>query len=298
MQSKISNKLNKELSYKQSFIVTGIVLLLGFLLQWFTSGINPANFRFPVNVVLLLAISTFIFVGYFKFPNAGVVSWFSSTKVAIGSIVGFSVITLMMGLIPQVPSTNSIVNGLGLNNIAYSWQYVFSLIYLIFALGFATIKRIFPFHLKNSWYILNHLGLWIALTAANFGFVDQIHVRMKINDVAYSSFATDEKGQFYGLPFEILQTGFEKPANSADNVKLQMNVNDYKSIQPATISVNNPYKTKGWRIYFFDAPLGKNIKSNTAVIELIKEPWQPFVNTGLAMMIVGSFFVFWRGKKQ
>jgi hypothetical protein len=50
-------------------------------------------------------------------------------------------------------------------------------------------------------------------------------------------------------------------------------------------------------MYIFSFNEQKGKWSNTSVIELIKDPWQPFVFLGLGMMIIGSFFVFWRGKK-
>jgi|GEM_PF-5599586 len=297
MLSKLRHNTNKELSYKQSFILTFIIIIIGFVLQWFSAGINLTYLRFPVNLILLLFIILLIFIGYFRFPMHRVVVFLTSTKAAISSIVGFSVITLLMGFITQEENPNKFVSSFGLNNIAFSWQYSLMLIYLIFALGFATIKRIFPFRIKNIWYILNHLGLWIALSSANFGFVDQIHLRMKITTDEYKNFAVDESGQFYSLPFEIIQTGVEMPDSKADNIILNINVLNKATSIPASITVNHPININGWNIYFFDLKKNGLKTPNAAIIELIKEPWQSIVYIGLVMMIVGSFFVFWRGKK-
>jgi len=278
---------SKEPNFKQSFIFTTGLIGLGFVIQWFGGGLDLTYLKFPVNFIILLFVCLVICIGYFKYPNSHLVEWLSSTKAAITSIIGFSFITLLMGFITQEDNTNKFITGFGLNNIAYSWQYSLSLLYLMFSLGFATIKRIYPFHVKNFWYILNHLGLWIALCAANFGFVDQLHLRMKINPNEYMSFAIDQDGGFYNMPFNVIQT-------KAENLSLYIDVLESDIVTPLQISINNPAKLHGWNFYVFDI---NNGNKKSSVIEIIKEPWQPLVYIGLIMMIIGSFFVFWRGKK-
>jgi hypothetical protein len=287
---------NKEFSYWQSFAITAAILLFGFVIQWFTGGIKLDYFRFPVNLLLLVFSIVVIVVGFFKFPTHRIVVWLSSTKAAISSIVGFSVITLLMGFITQEPSSNKIISGLGLNNLAFSWEYSLMLFYFILSLGFATIKRIFPFRKKNFWFILNHLGLWIAICSANFGFVDQVHVRMKLTTDEYKNFAVDQNGLFYGLPFDLKQIDLKQLTNDKSNIELTVSILSENKEMKETISVNHPLKVNGWNIYFFDMNKNKNSESNTAIVELIKEPWHPFTYFGLILLMMGSFFVFWRGK--
>ena len=368
-------------------------------------SINISLLRFPLNGIILLFLILTIIIGHYYFRNNSIVKWLSSTKAAISSIVGFSVISLLMGFISQGTTTNSFVSHLGLNNISFGWAYIFALLFLVLALGFATVKRIYPLKKQNFWYILNHLGLWITLVAANFGFADQVHLRMNVSDADYSNFAFDESGMIHELPFRVKQTNFKlenynpkltvidkktsmyslktgkntievkenarltienwsisilKNYNSARNLRnnilpfdsvgcapaalvsvenlitkekkqgwissgnplidrtsieldnlhtlvmlppmtkemsLTLNVKSANKSSVKTIAVNSPQKVDGWKMYIFSFNEQKGKWSNTSVIELIKDPWQPFVFLGLGMMIIGSFFVFWRGKK-
>lgn len=395
----------KELSYLQSFLIVAGLIIIGFVLQLFIGGVNITAFRFPVNLIILLMIILFILVGYLKHKSKPLIIWLSSTKAAISAIVGFSFISILMGFITQEETTNKLVENLGLNNIAFSWAYIFSLLFLVVTLGFATVKRIFPFKKQNVWFLLNHLGLWITIVAANFGFPDQTHLRMNISTAQYNNYAYGESGEMVGLPFEIMQTSFklenynpklaimdiETSMNSikkgtntvevTDNAskilknwsikiikyhqfarKIGSKVASIDSIGSApaafvraeniitkqikqgwissgnvlfektdlsldashtlvmmfpqqkemslgiyikaneiqtvrTIAINSPQKFDGWNMYIFSFNQQKGKWSNASVIELIKDRWQPLVYVGLFLMIIGSFFVFWRGKK-
>lgn len=395
----------KALSYLQSFLIALGIIASGFVLQLAIGGIHIASFKSPVNLNILLLIIIFILIGHFKFKHKSLVVWLSSTKAAISSIVGFSFISILMGFITQEETTNQLVKNLGLNNIVYSWAYIFSLLFLVISLGFATIKRLYPFRKQNFWYLLNHLGLWITIVAANFGFPDQTHLRMNISTAQHNNYAYDELGGMVGLPFEIIQTDFklenylpklaimdsETSMNSikkgtntvevAENTSKQLKdwsiqiIKYYPSARkvssdvfaidtvgsaPAayvrventitkkisegwvsvgnllfdkssisldashtlammfpqqkemslgisilanetnidkTIAVNSPQKFDGWNMYIFSFNQQQGKWSQASVIELIKDTWQPFVYLGLGMMIIGSFFVFWRGKK-
>jgi len=392
-------------TYFHSFMIAFGVIVLGFALQFVVGGINISVVKFPVNLGILALLILAILVGYFKFKYSSIAQWLMSTKAAIASIVGFSAVTLLMGFISQGETANSTIRSLGLNNIAFSWTYVFSLLLLILALGFATVKRIYPFRKQNFWYLLNHLGLWITLVAANFGFADQIHLRMNISTSGYSDFAYSEDGGFQELPFGVKQTSFklenytpkltiidnktsmvglksgkntieakQNASSTIENwsisilksydlarefsgnvvssdtvgtapatlVRVENKVtkqikqgwvscgnsliNDLKialdsthslvmlrptskeitmgvgikknnKVSDYTIAVNSPQSYEGWKIYIVDFNEQKGKWSNSTIIELINDGWQPFVYLGLGMMIVGSFFVFWRGKK-
>jgi hypothetical protein len=310
-----------------------------------------------------------------------------------------------MGLIIQEKSVSFIIQRFGLNNIAYSWAYTFSFLILILSLGFATIKRLYPFRKENMWFTLNHLGLWITLVAANFGFADQTHLRLRLSEADYSNIAYNENSEITILPFEVRQASFSlenynpcltiidsseknaskknsrrtfaindntrvfikdysiiviKSYNSArkineeilpfdsigaapaafvkvENLKtkevkegwissgnllieksslildqtttlimlppsqkemtLLVKIRKNKETVAKTIAINSPQRFEGYKIYLFSYNEQKGKWSNFSVVELIKDRWQPVVYLGLAMMIIGSFFVFWRGKK-
>jgi len=64
------------------------------------------------------------------------------------------------------------------------------------------------------------------------------------------------------------------------------------NIKDALIEVNKPLSIAGWNIYqsSYDEIYGK--WSKRSVFELVKDPWLPFVYSGIIMMLAGCIFMF------
>ena len=64
------------------------------------------------------------------------------------------------------------------------------------------------------------------------------------------------------------------------------------------LEVNKPAKVDRWEIYQvgYDNSLGR--WSDTSVIEFVRDPWLPFVYTGIFMMIAGAITLFWLGRNN
>ena len=58
------------------------------------------------------------------------------------------------------------------------------------------------------------------------------------------------------------------------------------------ILVNKPYTIEGWKIYQlnYDSRLGR--WSDISILELVRDPWLPFVYVGIIMLIIGAVFMF------
>jgi hypothetical protein len=63
------------------------------------------------------------------------------------------------------------------------------------------------------------------------------------------------------------------------------------------IIVNKPLKTGRWKIYQsgYDGELGR--WSERSIFEVIRDPWLPVVYTGIFMMLLGSVYLLWVGRK-
>lgn len=60
----------------------------------------------------------------------------------------------------------------------------------------------------------------------------------------------------------------------------------------AVIEVNKPYDIEGWKVYQLSFDETKGRWSKTSVLELVKDPWLPYVYTGIGMLIVGAIIMF------
>jgi hypothetical protein len=74
--------------------------------------------------------------------------------------------------------------------------------------------------------------------------------------------------------------------------------NDGTHFKNVIIEVNKPYKIKGWKIYQtgYDEVMGQ--WSESSIFELVYDPWLPVVYIGIAMLLLGSFYLLWTGKAR
>ena len=65
----------------------------------------------------------------------------------------------------------------------------------------------------------------------------------------------------------------------------------------AVIEVNHPLETGGWKIYqlSYDEALGR--WSDISVLELVRDPWLPWVYAGIYMLLAGAVLMFFTKKK-
>ncbi len=66
----------------------------------------------------------------------------------------------------------------------------------------------------------------------------------------------------------------------------------------AVIEVNHPLEIDGWKIYqlSYDAALGR--WSDISVFELVRDPWLPWVYTGIYMLLAGALLTFFTNKRR
>jgi cytochrome c biogenesis protein ResB len=153
-------------------------------------------------------------------------------------------------------------------------------------------------------FLLNHLGLFIALTTATLGNPDRQEMKMLVSLGQPERRAVDENQYIVEMPFGIelkrfVMETFEdgSPKRFASQVIIETK-NGQK--REATIDVNHPAKADGWKIYQYDYDSASGTMSEFSVLELVRDPWQPVVYTGICMMLLGALGLFVLGvrKKQ
>lgn len=392
--------------YVESFFIGFGLIVTGFFLEVFAASNNTFTLTYPYNAVFLAAYVLLLFVLYKWFSSSLLIRWLTKVPASISSISLVTVMVMIMGIIPQVTSHNNLINNLGLNHITSNWAFLLILFQFLTCLGLITIKRILQFKWSNFGFILNHLGLFIALSAGVVGtgdmqrisintfegkpswiatdnqkneielpfafylkdfLIDEYHPKLALIDNKTGSIAHNdgknlylvEKGEtYYFNNFEVKIDDFLPNAMRFGNryeavneigsppaAKISVKNTVTNAVQTAWISsgsfrypyesfkiskdysvvmtipevqkfssdidiltqegeristvleVNKPFKYKGWKIYqlSYDDKMGK--WSDLSVLELVKDPWLPFVYIGIFMMIAGAFYMFWMGNK-
>lgn len=196
----------KPWGYKEGFAICGGLFLTGIFLQMTVGKCTLSILSYPVNVcvgllyvVILLSAYTFSQKSYF-------IRWMGSCQAAVSSMVSVAVLTVVMGLIRQVKSDiplSGIENWLGFSQMLSACSFVLLFLWMVTLLGLTTIRRIHHFHWRDIPFVLNHLGLFLALTGAVLGNADmeRLHMTTKIGQAEWR--ASDENQKMRELPLAI-----------------------------------------------------------------------------------------------
>ncbi|WP_159520065.1 cytochrome c biogenesis protein ResB [Sunxiuqinia indica] len=224
-------------SYREGWIVVGGLAILGIVWQAFLPSLKAQIPRWPGNLILgLLFISILLGIHFFSKKSA-FHKWLSSVPAAVTSAAFYCGLAILMGIIPQHQQSPSlIINLTGLNQLTNSWLFVLANVYFLSSLGLATLKRLIPFKLKNTGYVLNHLGLWIALTAAALGSSDLQRLSMNCQEGQPEWRATNQTGQVIELPIAIELLNF-----SIDEYPPKLTLIDNKTGKVVTEGKKNQY---------------------------------------------------------
>ena len=226
--------------YGESFLVSFILVFIGFLIEFATGGKGISMPGWPANLLILLLFIAYVIIFHFLVKHP-VKRWLSSVHAAISAISVFSFLVLLMGFIPQGrTSGTSFLSGLGLTHIVLSWPYLLSSLYLLFVLSFTVIRRLLPFSVKNVAFTLNHLGLWIVVVAGSLGASDSMQLNMMLSKDKITIPAYNDRGQAFDLGFGIKLLNF-----SIDEYPPTLGLIDTQSGELVFHKANLPEAIKG-----------------------------------------------------
>ena len=208
------NKIQRNLwenpwGYVESFFIGIGLIITGLFLEVFSTSNNVFTLSYPYNVIFLVGYVTILFVLYKWFSNTQIIRWLTKVPASISSIALVTFLVMIMGIIPQIPSENKLINNLGLNHITSNWAFLLILFQFLTCLGLISIKRILQFKWSNFGFILNHTGLFLALTAGVLGTGDLQRLSLDVYEGKPGWIAVDtQKNEEVELPFAIYLKDF------------------------------------------------------------------------------------------
>jgi len=197
-------------SYAESFLIGFGLLITGFIMEASMGVQHTISLVFPYNLISLTTYLLLLVALYKWAGNHPIVRWLSKVPASITSIVFVTILVMIMGIIPQIHSENYIVNLLGLNHITTNWAFFLIIGLFLTCLGLVTIKRIAQFNRSNIGFILNHVGLFVALTAGILGSGDiqRASIELKENEANFTAI-NQEDGSPIELSFAMLLKDFK-----------------------------------------------------------------------------------------
>jgi cytochrome c biogenesis protein ResB len=184
------------------------------------------------------------------------------------------------------------------------WPFVLIYVYIAVILGVIILRRLT--HL-SSWmrdvpFLLNHLGLFVALTTATLGNADMQRVKMIITVGEPEWRALTQQGAVKEMPIAIelkkfIMETYDDGSPKRFASEIQILTKTGKNIE-TTVDVNKPYEVDGWKIYQYGYDTQMGAESQISILELVSDPWLPLVYTGICMMLAGAVCMFVIGGRR
>ena len=210
-KANMENKTIKEglWGYKESVFVGISLLLIGLALQVLIGKDVNIELHWPFNFIvfsihIILCVFSFVF-----FKGTTIIRWITRVPASMVSIVMVLFLTMLIGTIPQtLENKSAIVVLLGLNKITQTWYFLLILFFFSTCLLMVSIKRISLGFLSNLGFLVNHLGLYIALNAGVFGSGDLIRYTMELKENKIAWVANDANNKAVVMPIAIVLEDF------------------------------------------------------------------------------------------
>ena len=281
------------------FLLGGGILAAGILLQACAGPFPWARLAFPVNAVLLALFLLLLVLLYAFRRKVRFFTWMMRLDAAVPALCYVLGLTLVLGLVRQSGEGGGIP---WLSRMLDFWPFVLSYAWLLTLLGLVTLKQVLFFSWRSIPLLLNHLGLFLALACGALGSPDRQDLFMTVTEGTLATTAEDADGAVHtpGISVELhdfimelypLQPGarMQMPKRFASEITL---FDREGKVCDAVIEVNKPLKAAGWTIYQYDYDAQAGPESRISVLELVRDPWQPFVLAGILMMLCGALCLF------
>ncbi len=292
----------KPWTFKEGFLIGGGLIFAGLMLELSVGPVVWDAFAWPANGIVMAGFLVMLTAMVYLRKKVYAFQFLGTYQAAIPAMVYAVLLTIIMGV------TRQQVNGTWINNMLSFWPFVLIYVYLTVILGLTihrrlrrifrgegTLKRDVPF-------MLNHLGLFLALTMATLGCADMQRVKMICGVGEPEWRVLDKEGAIKEMPIAVELKKFimetyddGKPKRYASEI--QILTKSGKNIE-TTIDVNKPSKVDGWKIYQYGYDTQMGAQSQISILELVRDPWLPWVYAGFYMMLAGAvlmtLIVLWR----
>ena len=238
---------------KEGFLIGGGLIVAGLILELCVGPVVWEAFAWPANGIVLAGFLVII-IGMFLLRKKVYAFRFIGTyQAAIPTLIFAVVLTIIMGL------TRQTVDGTWLNNMLTFWPFVLIYVYIAVILGQIILRRILNFQFsilnlkRDVPFLLNHLGLFLAMTTATLGNADMQRLKM-ITVVGEPEWrALTPEGAIHEMPLTIelkkfIMETYDDGSPKRFASEIQILTKSGKNIE-TTIDVNKPAEVEGWKIY-------------------------------------------------
>lgn len=280
---------------------TGFILTV-FAIQLLTGNFPVSFLAFPLNLIFAVVGLFMLWMLYKEYRNIKITRFLCSPQTSILSITLFIGSSLVIGLFPQLSeieaeSKEGILASLGCYNFMTSWIFIAIFLLLLSNLAMITLNSCQPPRIRWR-FLLNHAGLWLALSSAFLGSSDTQTLRIPIYKGEPTREAFDMNGASHHLDYDLELDSFAveyypngRPSRFAANVHL--------GNETVLLEVNHPYAYRlGEDVYLTGYDVTKANESEYCILQIVKQPWKYVTVAGILMMLTGAILLFINGPKS
>lgn len=287
---------------KEGFLIGGGLIIVGLMLELTVGPVVWGAFAWPVNGIVLAGFLVMTATLFLLRKKLYICQFIATYQAAIPTMVYAVLLTIIMGL------TRQMVDGNWLNNMLSFWPFVLIYTFIAVILGLIIIRRILSFRFSISNlkrdipFLLNHLGLFLAMTTATLGNADMQRLKMitVVGEPEWRALTQELTVREMPLAIELkkfIMETYDDGSPKRFASEIQILTKSGKNIQ-ATVDVNKPIEVDGWKIYQYGYDTQMGAMSQTSILELVKDPWLPLVYAGIYMMLGGAVCMFILGRRQ
>lgn len=282
---------------KEGFVVGAGLIVAGLLLELTVGPVVWEAFAWPANGLVLTGFVAMIVAMHLLRRRVYAFRFLSTYHAAIPSMCYAVVLTIIMGL------TRQTVNGTWINNMLTFWPFVLIYVYVAVILGLVVLKT--PLTTKSTSKIvagLFHLGLFITMTTATPGNADMQRMKMIVAKGEPEWRALDQQGRVKEMQLaielqEFIMETYDDGSPRRFASQIEILTQSGKKYQ-ATVDVNKPAEVEGWKIYQYGYDTQTGAQSSISILELVSDPWLPYVYIGIFMMLGGGLLMFITGMRR
>ena len=278
---------------KEGFVIGAGLTIIGLVLQFSLGPVDWSLFAWPINIIVLgifLLLSGIIFT--FRSKVYGF-RFLATSPCAVPALVMTAALTIIMGLTADF---------LGITKMLSFWPFVLLYLWIAFILAQVSLVQVLHFKWRRLPSLVSHLGLLISLLTATLGSADMQRLQMYTVLEQTEWRGINERNMMIELPIAIKLKQFimetyddGSPKRFASDIIIYTKNGD--SLQ-ATVDVNKPVEVRGWKIYQYGYDTTKGAESELSILELVRDPWLPYVYTGIYMMLFGALTMFIFGVRR
>lgn len=260
---------------KKSHVIFAVYVAAAALVDVVSGPFPVEAFEFPVNAAVLFAMAAGLWVLWRERPHCALSRWLASGITSLLFIAALCISAIIQGLVPQA-------------DIVHSWFFI-----AIMTALHANLLMVIFSRAARPRFLLNHVGVFLALAGGFFGAADMSENRViaykECGEDCIGAVQADAAADMVLKDFDIETAG----DGSVSNYKATVLIDG----SPTEIRVNHPYH----RNLFEDVYLLSYDNSGTEVrhctLGIVRQPWKYAIWLGIIMMMAGCVLMFTRGVK-